>query len=101
MLGVTPRASSDQIARAHESLAGKTRALIESDPTATARLEEIDAAYRVLAEPASRHAYDRALRDGAVAPVQEPAPAAVATEPVPAAPVMAPVAEPITPFAGR
>ncbi len=83
VLGVTPRASTDQIARAHESLAGKTRARIDSDPVATARLEEIEAAYRVLAEPASRNEYDRALHEGTATLIQESAPAAVAAESAP------------------
>jgi curved DNA-binding protein CbpA len=61
VLQVHPAAPLDLITAAYWRLAGQTQARRLSDPAAEVELYALTRAYQVLADPASRNAYDRAL----------------------------------------
>jgi hypothetical protein len=64
-LGATPEASSDELRRAFVARARQHHPDLESDPArrraAERRMQEVNAAWSVLGDPARRAAYDRSL----------------------------------------
>ncbi len=68
ILQVHPRAEQDVIDAAYRRLAAKYHPDVNPSPDATARMQQINAAHRVLSDPARRAAYDRSLTSGPAAP---------------------------------
>jgi len=61
VLGISERASGDEVRQAHRRLAKSTHPDAAGDP---ARFRQITEAYDVLSDPVQRDAYDRTLRPG-------------------------------------
>lgn len=62
-LGVARGASADEIKRAYRKLARKYHPDVSKEPDAQARMQEINEAWAVLADPEKRAAYDRLGRN--------------------------------------
>ena len=60
VLGINPRASSEEVKRAYRRLARKLHPDVNrSDPTAEAKFKQVVEAYGVLSDPGKRERYDR------------------------------------------
>ena len=60
-LGITPKATSDQVRRAYRALARQHHPDVSPAPDAAARFAQVQTAYAVLIDPERRLQYDAAL----------------------------------------
>lgn len=67
-LGVTPKATDEEIKRAYRKLARKTHPDLAPGPDAEAAFKEVNAAYDILKDPEARAEYDEAQRGGRPGP---------------------------------
>ena len=62
MLGLSPRASADDVRRQYKRLAKQFHPDLNADPAAGLRMKALNEAYRVLGDPGRRGLYDRLSR---------------------------------------
>ena len=60
-LGITPKATSEQVRRAYRALARRHHPDVSAEPDAGARFAHLQTAYAVLIDPERRREYDAAL----------------------------------------
>src|SRR6185312_6986409 len=58
LLGVSPKATPDEIKRAYRRLARELHPDVNPDPTAQQKFKDVTAAYEVLSDPAKRQVVD-------------------------------------------